>query len=180
MIGNVETRRPAGGGGFSLFELVAVMVVVSVIAGAAVVSLSSTTGNRSTIAARQLQRDMTYARSRAVATGAPCWIAFDTTNHTWSVYAEDPSNLGRLNATVLVDPEDGDLFVQPLNTGQFVGVTMTGVNFDGEDWVGFDWLGRPLDKTGEATPLAADGTVDFSGGQTITVEKDTGAVAFSG
>ena len=69
-------------------------------------------------------------------------------------------------------------FVQALNVGQFVGVTMTSVNFDGEDWVGFDWLGRPMDETGEATPLTADGTVTFNGGAQVTVNKDTGHVVY--
>ncbi|MHC4102706.1 MAG: pilus assembly FimT family protein, partial [Planctomycetota bacterium] len=64
-----EPRRLSGGGGFSLIELVAVMVVVGIISATAVVSLSSTTGNRATMAAKQLQRDMTFARQRAVATG---------------------------------------------------------------------------------------------------------------
>ncbi len=174
-----EPRRLYRGGGFSLIELVAVMVVVGIIAGTAVVSLSSTTGTRSAMAARQLQRDMTFARQRAVATGTPSWLEFDTTNHDWTVWVEDPSNPGRGNALVLSDPATGENFVQLLNTGQFVGVTLSTVDFDSEDWVGFDWLGRPLKKTGEVTPLpTADGTVTFSGGDQVTVNKDTGHIAF--
>ncbi len=45
------TRRPRTGGGFSLIELVAVMVIVGILAGAAVVTLSSTSDNRATLAA---------------------------------------------------------------------------------------------------------------------------------
>ena len=71
------TRRPRTGGGFSLIELVAVMVIVGILAGAAVVTLSSATDNRATMAAKQLVRDLTFARQRAVATGTPSWIDFD-------------------------------------------------------------------------------------------------------
>ena len=175
---SAEPRRLSGGGGFSLIELVAVMVVVGIVSATAVVSLSSTTGNRATMAAKQLQRDMTFARQRAVATGTRSWIEFNTTNHTWTVRVEDPASPGRATATVLTDPATGSDFVQTLDANQFMGVQLTAVNIDAEDWIGFDWLGRPLDKTGEATPLTAAGTVTLTGGHQVTVEKDTGHIAY--
>lgn len=154
------------------------MVIVGILAGTAVISLSSTTGKRSAMAARQLQRDLTFARQRAVATGTRSWVAFDTIGQTWTVRAEDTGSPGRAGSLVLTDPATGGQFVQEMNQGTFLGVTMASVDFDTEDWIGFDWLGRPLDKTGEATPLGADGVVTFSGGDLITVNKDTGHVAF--
>jgi prepilin-type N-terminal cleavage/methylation domain-containing protein len=173
-----RSRRLSGGGGFSLIELVAVMVVLSIIAGTAAVSLSSTTGNRATMAAKQLQRDMTFARQRAVATGTRSWVAFDTTGQTWTVRAEDPASPGRAGATVLNDPATNATFIQALDASQFVSVQLTSVDFDAGDWVGFDWLGRPLDKAGEATPLTEDGSVVLTGGHKITVEKDTGHITY--
>lgn len=163
-----------------MVELVAVMVVVGIIAGTAVVSLSATTGNRATMAARQLQRDMTFARQRAVATGTRSWLSFDTSNHTWSVLAENPSSPGRAGAVVLTDPATHDGFTQELDVGQFIGVQLSSVNFDTEDWIGFDWLGRPLKKTAETTPLTADGVVTITGGHTITVEMSTGHITYAG
>lgn len=171
-------RRLSGGGGFSLVELAAVMVVVGIIAGTAVVSLSSTTGKRSAMAARQLQRDLTFCRQRAVATGTRSWVEFSTIAQTWTVRVEDTGSPGRAASLVLTDPATGGSFIQEMNAGSFLGVTMTSVDFDTDDWIGFDWLGRPLDETGEATPLGADGAVSFSGGEQVTVEKDTGHVAF--
>ena len=159
-------------------ELTAVMVVVGIIAGTAVVSMSSTTGKRSAMAARQLQRDMTFARQRSVATGTRSWLELNTAAQTWTVRVEDTASPGRASSLVLADPATGGNFVQSLNTGTFVGVTMTAVDFDSQDWIGFDWLGRPLDEVGETTPLAADGSVTFSGGETITIDKDTGHIAF--
>lgn len=173
-----EPRRLSGGGGFTLIELAAVMVVVGIIAGTAVVSLSSTTGKRSAMAARQLQRDMTFARQRAVATGTRSWLEFDTIGQTWTVRVEDTASPGRATSLVLTDPATNAGFVQAMNAGSFLGITMTAVDFDTEDWIGFDWLGRPLDETGEATPLGAHGSVTFSGGDSISIDKDTGHVAF--
>lgn len=174
-----RSRRLSGGGGFTLIELVAVMIVVSIVAGTAAVSLSSTTGNRAAVAAKQLLRDMTFARQRAVATGTRSWVEFDTTGQTWSVRAEDPDSPGRAGATVLNDPATNTTFVQALNVSHFMSVELTSVDFDSGDWVGFDWLGRPLDKAGESTPLSADGTVVLTGGHRITVEKDTGHVTYT-
>jgi prepilin-type N-terminal cleavage/methylation domain-containing protein len=173
-----EPRRLSGDGGFSLIELVAVMVVVGIIAGTAVVSLSSTTGNRAAMAAKQLQRDMTFARQRAVATGTPSWVEFNSVDQTWTVRVEDPASPGRAGATVLTDPATNNSFVQALDASQFISVSLTSIDFDGEDWIGFDWLGRPLEKTAETTPLAAEGSVVLTGGHKITVEKDTGHVAY--
>lgn len=154
------------------------MVVLGILAGTAVISLSSTTGKRSAMAGRQLQRDLTFARQRAVATGTRSWVEFDTIGQDWTVRVEDTASPGRASSLILTDPATGGDFVQEMNTGAFLGVTMTSVDFDTEDWVGFDWLGRPLDETGEATPLTNDGLVSFSGGDSVTVNKDTGNVAF--
>jgi Tfp pilus assembly protein FimT len=154
------------------------MVVVGIISATAVVSLSSTTGNRATMAAKQLQRDMTFARQRAVATGTRSWVEFNTVSQTWTVRVEDPASPGRAGATILTDPATSTDFVQTLNANQFISVQLTSVDFDGDDWIGFDWLGRPVDKTGEVTPLTADGSAVLTGGHKVTVEKDTGHVAY--
>ncbi len=173
-----EPRRPCLGGGFTLIELVAVMVVAGIIAGTAVVSMSSVGSHRSATAGRQLQRDITYARQRAVATGTRSWIEFDTTEQTWTVRVEDTADLGRATSLLLADPATGSPFVQTMNAGTFIGVTMTSVDFDGLDWIGFDWLGRPLHKTTETTPLAANGSIGFSGGESVTIDKNTGHTVF--
>ncbi len=176
-----EPRRLCRGGGFSLLELAAVMVIVGIIAGTAVVSMTSMTGNLSAMAASQLHRDMTFARQRAVATGTRSWVEFNTGAQTWTVLVEDPGTPGWAAADVLTDPATGGNFVQPVNAGRFLGVTMVTVDFDSLDWIGFDWLGRPLKKDTPPppiTPLAAEGYVEFSGGEKITVNKDTGHIVF--
>ncbi len=174
------------GGGFSLIELVTVMVIVGILAGAAVVTLSSTSDNRATMAAKQLVRDLTFARQRAVATGTPSWIDFDPAPgaETWTVKAEDPVSVatGYLDATSpLTDPATGQDFVQTLGVGSFVGVDLATANFDTYAIPGFDWMGQPWTYDG-ATELAlvADGTITISGGHTVTVEAGTGHVAHTG
>ncbi len=173
---NFLARRPFRGGGFSLIELIAVMVVAGVLGGVAVVSLTATTSNRSTMAAKQLARDLTFARQRAVATGTRSWVTFDTAAETWTILAEDPSNPGKVNAAVIIDPATGAEFVQRLGIDQFVGVQVVSAAFDGSGDIGFDWLGRPLNDT--EAPLAAQGSVVLTGSHTITADVGTGHIAY--
>ncbi len=165
-------RRLKGDGGFTLIELVAVIVIIAVMAAAAVPSLSNLPDTRAAMGSKQLLRDMTYARQRAVATGAPTWIVFDTTAQTWALFIEDLSNPGRANATALQDAATGRSFLQELNTGQLTGVEIISADFDSSNEVGFDWLGKPLNST--ETQLAATGTVVLTGGHTISVVSETG------
>ena len=159
-------------------ELAAVMVVTAIIAGTAIVSLSGTVGNRPTMAARQFQRDLTFARQRAVATGARTWVEvlINVNEDEWKVLAEDPDNPGKGNATVLNDPATNGPFIQQVETGQYIGVEITSTIFDAGNDIGFDWLGRPLNAT-EAL-LAVQGSVTFTDGHIVTVEPDTGHVAY--
>jgi len=124
------TRRPDRGGGFTLIELVAVLVIVAVLAAVAVPSLDAIGETRAAMAARQLLRDLTFARQRAVATGTRTWVVFDIDAETWSVLGEDPAAPGRAGATVLTDPATGRDHVQRLDAGSFVGVGISSAAFD--------------------------------------------------
>lgn len=172
-----RTRRPRRGGGFTLIELVAVMVVLAVLAATAGPALSSIDGTRSAMAGKQLLRDLTFARQRAVATGTRTWVVFDTAAETWTILGEDPLSPGRGSATVLGDTATGGTFVQALGTGAFKNVGITSAAFDGDVEVGFDWFGRPYNAA--ETALAADGSVTLTGGHVVTVIAGTGLATFA-
>jgi len=164
-------KRPAG---FTLIELVAVIVMVAILASvaAATIDLSSA---RSGLAARQLLRDMIFARQWAIATGTNSWVVVSTGSNLWSVLGEDPANPGRVNATTMNDLATGKPYTTVLGINDFVGVGITACNFDGGTEVGFDWLGRPIVSIGA---MAAQGSVDLSGGRQITVEAGSGHIRY--
>lgn len=166
------------GGGFSLMELVVVMTVTVIMSGVAVVALSSTTGNRASIAAKRLLRDMTFARQRAIATGTGTWVVFTVGAgpDTWSILSEDPGSPGRAGATALTDPATGADMVETVGTGTFIGVDIVSAVIDAGSEVGFDWLGQPLNSAD--TTMAAAGTITLSDGHQITVTISTGHIAY--
>ena len=164
-------RRP---GGFTLVELIAVLLIVAIMAGVAVPTLGSISGTRASMAARQLLRDMTFARQRALATGTTCWVKFDTTAKTWTLLRDDPSNPGLANAIILADMATGSTYVTTLGSGQYIGVDFNSCNFDTDTSVGFNWLGEPLKANG--TALAAQGSAVLTNNHQITVNASTGMV----
>ena len=175
--GSCNTRSRHKDNGFTLVELTAVMVVIAILALVAIPTLTRLSDDRATLAARQLLRDLSFARQRAVATGTRSWVVFDTGNHSWSVLAEDPTTPGRTNASVIEDPATGHDFIQPLDINQFVGVQLQAVDFDTDVEIGFDWLGQPLN--GAENPLSNDGSVTVTTDHVIKVEVETGYVTYT-
>jgi len=166
------TRWPRKVSGFTLLELVAVIVIVAILAAVAVPTVGAIGSSRGATAGNQLLRDLSFARQRAIATGVPVWVVFDTGAETWTIKAENPASPGRANAVVLNDPATGHNFVQRMDEGTFEGVTITSALFDSNDEIGFDWLGKPLNES--ENDLASNGSVTLSSGHVVTVLKGSG------
>lgn len=176
MLPRQATKAERCGPGFTLIELVVVIVIAAIVAAISVPSLGSFASTRRAMAARQMVRDLDYARERAIATGTRTWVAFATGTNSYSVLQENPASPGRAGANVLADPAfAGKDYVQSLGTGDYAGVSIVRAEFGAGTDVGFDWLGRPSDST--AADLTDAGVVTLSGGTTVTVQAVTGLVS---
>ena len=167
-------RSPTRPAGFTLIELVAIIVIIAVTASIAAATLNLSSG-RTALAAKRLQRDMTHARQRAIATGLTHWVVISPGSNLWSVLTEDSANPGRANAAVINDLATGRPYSITLGADEFVGVSIASCNFDGLTEIGFDWVGKPVTTVG---PLAAQGLIAFTGGRQIIVEAGTGHIRY--
>lgn len=169
----IARRARSHGRGFTLVELVSVVVILGVLSVTATLALSKSTQARQSGAARQLARDLNFARARALATGAPTWVSFSYTGNSYSVLAENPASPGRAGAIALTDPSTGGSFVVRFNTAERQGVSLVTVSIPGGGTdLGFDWLGRP--QNGAGTLLASNAVVTLTGPVTATVTAGTG------
>jgi len=157
-----------------MIEVIVVLLMIAILAAVATPRIAGISTNRSAVAARMIARDLTYARERAIATGTRTWVVFNAGTSSYSVLSENSASPGRAGATTMTDPNgNGKSFVQTLNTGDFAGITMTGVNFDSGAEIGFDWVGKPYNSA--SNPMSAAGTVTLnSGGFVVTVQPTTG------
>jgi len=169
-------RRASRCGGFTLVELIAVLLIVAILAAAAVPALDSVQRSRQVVAARMLLHGLTFARQHAVATGVRTWVVVDVGNQTWRILAENPLAPGRGGAIALSDPGAASELAERLDAGDFGDVRIVSAAFDGAAEVGFDWLGRPLNST--ESDLAEAGEIVLSGSHRLTVEVETGHVAY--
>ncbi len=165
--------RSGSGGGFTLIELITVLVITAIVAAVALPSLAGASTTRRAMGANQIVRDLDYARERAISTGTRTWVVFNTGTNSYSVLQEDPTNPGRVGATALTDPANtGKTYVQYLGTGEFVTVTLSSVVSGTGSEIGFDWIGKPYDST--STALTSAAVVTLTGGKTVTVQPITG------
>jgi prepilin-type N-terminal cleavage/methylation domain-containing protein len=162
--------------GLTLIELIAVIVILVVLAGAAVPAMTSFGQTRAATAAQHLTSDINHARQIAVTTGRTAWIVCEPSEHRWSLLIESLASPGRANATVHTDAATGRPYVIDVNVAPFHGVELLSCDFDGELHVGFDWRGRPL--TDDETPLTATGASELTGGYRVEVEPETGFVTY--
>jgi prepilin-type N-terminal cleavage/methylation domain-containing protein len=142
----MDSRRNRGAAGFTLVELVAVLLLLAVLA-AVVVTRAGNSMNRVPGTAESLVQNLAYARSRAM-----------STTNTWTLaYGVAGVSLARDGAAVpLPDPDTATVPA---------GVTISG----GDGSVTFDAFGAP---DGQKAISVTDGTSTM----TVTVWAETGMI----
>lgn len=170
----IPSRARSSGRGFTLIEVIVVLVVTAIVGVSAIASMSSTTATRQKLAARSLARDLTWARERAISTSTTTWVTFNTGADTYALLMDDAANPGFSGALALIDPATGRAFLGRWNTGDYAGMDMTGATIAS---LGFDWMGRPV-STSNAL-LTSVVTITGSGGRTVTIQPQSGLIAWN-
>jgi len=162
--------------GFTLVELIVVVVMLGALALVAVPSMASAQTSRSRGAAQQIGQDLNFARRRAQATGVASWVIFTPAQSMYSVLSESTVTPGRLNASTITDPASGQPMLIRLRESGFDGVTIQSTTLMNNE-VGFDRFGRPTLSTGAL--MTSNGVVTLSAGATVNISAQTGLITVS-
>jgi type II secretion system protein H len=169
--GDSNIRVATSNRGFSLVELIVVMVLISIAAAVATAAMGSVGTTRQKSAARQLARDLTFARAQAILAGRTVWVVFDPAAETYSLLMEAVDSGGRGSAVALIDPATGRPLRQALASLGHEGVTLNALSLEGGSEVGFDWRGRP--KLDDSSYLSSPGLITLSGAA-VSIQPNTG------
>jgi len=151
-------------GGFTIVELVIIVVVISIAALVAIPMMSSAASLQIRSAANMISADLEYARSMAITRGQNYSVIFDKDADSYKIV--DP-----LGATIQHPVKKGFPYVIDFqNESRLSRVDITIAEFNGDQTVVFDCLGSP--DSGGTVILQADGET-----KTVTVEPVTGFIS---
>lgn len=160
-------RRPGPRGGFTLIELLAVLVVVSIVSAIAIPAVTSITTVRAAAAQRQIVRDLTYLRERAIASGTLHRAVFSVASNNYAMYTVPGTNPASATQNAITLPNASAAWVQSLSTGEFAGASITAVSIGSGSSVTFDWSGAAYASSGST--ISSDATITLAGPRRVLI-----------
>ncbi|MFW6133270.1 MAG: GspH/FimT family protein [Planctomycetota bacterium] len=124
--------------GFTLIEVLAVVVILAVVAAVAIPYAVGTSGMTAASAARRVAAALEYAQSEAITTQEPIRVAFDTSDESFEVLRANTSE-------VLIHPMTKEAYRVAFGSeDRFGELDIVSAGFGDESCVEFDELGAPV------------------------------------
>ena len=152
--------------GFTLIELIAVIVIIIIAAMLAIPMFSSAAGMQVRAAADMIAADLEYAKSMAISRQKTYTVVFDEAAESYDIRDEG----GIISHPVT----HGDYLVNFGADSRVDRVNIVDADFGSSEQVSFTYLGSPDPDNGGTVTLSADTET-----MTVTVEAVTGYVSIS-
>lgn len=172
--------RANTGHGFTLVELLVVVVIMGIIAVSVLPTVSHASSAQAGVARDEVVRMLEYARARAGTTGEPCGVSVDTNDPGVGILTVGDGGDGGIEA--VIDPIGNTEKAVDLGSA-FGGVSVESfVNGDGSGAAGtvwFDFLSVPHVRESDGSFdgwFTQDAVITLSSGAVIVVRKHTGVI----
>jgi prepilin-type N-terminal cleavage/methylation domain-containing protein len=153
-------------GGFTLIEIIIVVVILSIAAMAAIPLMSSASDIQIRSASNLIASDLEYAKSMAISRGQDYSVVFNESDNSYGIYKKGEAD------PIQHPVKKGFPYAMNFSNDSRLGkVDITSTSFTGGEVV-FDCLGSPDD--GGTITISASGIT-----ATITVEPVTGYISIS-
>ncbi len=150
--------------GFTLVEIVIVVVILAIASALMIPMLSSAGSMQLGSAANIIAADLEYAKSMAITRGQNFTVDFDEANESYEIKDQD----GVIKHPV----KKGNYIVNFRTDSRLSRVDIVDVDFDSSSEVTFNYLGSPVNDNGGFIRLGADGA-----GMKVNVEPITGFIS---
>ena len=152
--------------GFTLVELVIVMMILAILAAIAVPLYTSAASVQLKTAANMIASDLEYAKSMAMSTGRSFSVVFDTSAEEYRIRDAN----GDVNHPVHIGAK---YVVSFAGDSRLNKVDIVSANFDSKNGVRFDYLGAPYAWDGSSASSLNNGSVQLRAeGNTLTVRVE--------
>jgi len=158
-----STKHKAG---FTLIELIMILVLIGIIATAIVPKFTAVRETKAATFTMKLRADIRYAQNLAMTRNARYRVYFNSAPAPNPGYAVTDNG-----GAIVTDPAGGGNLSVTLNAGDYAGITVAAPYI----FIQFDSLGRPYNNAGTLLAAAADLTVS-PGPVTVSISPQTGAV----
>ena len=125
-------------GGFTLIEILAVVVILGLCSAVILPQLSTHDDSKVASSARTLMSDLIYAQNRAVTMQQTHYVVFDTVNNKYDVMTSISPPV------IITQPVSQTPYEMVFGKYPLDNVTLGTVNFDGNTTIAFNDLGVPM------------------------------------
>ena len=166
--GVFEWNKMGSKRGFTVIELIMVIVVITLVAFVASPLVENLPNTRAYYAVHKMRSDLRYAQELAIVSQARTRVVFDASIDRYQIERETSPNLW----VAATDPATKGNYQVDFNTGDYQGVDITVANLNGTTTVIFDSYGAPFDGNGVALPEPA--YVDLNSKYRLNFRSQTG------